>query len=176
MTLSNNDLFLVNGEHQYLRLKMVKGKYYENWAPGAYMGMIWEGNFVIELADDSGNVISETNLNKIYKESLIFNSLFQIEFDDYNNDGDIDFTIGQYVSSNGRNYKLFTLRKDGTVEELPVTGHSSLFISNTTDFYSTKLTKIDNVTFKTEYYDNSKGKNLENVFKWNGKEFIKLEK
>jgi hypothetical protein len=68
---------------------------------------------------------------------------------------------------------LFTLRKDGTVEELPVKDHYSLFISNTTDFYSTKLAKIDEVTFKIEYYDNSKGENFEDVFKWDGNEFIK---
>jgi bla regulator protein BlaR1 len=50
-----------------------------------------------------------------------------------------------------------------------------LFISNTTDFYSTKLAKIDEVTFKIEYYDNSKGENFEDVFKWDGNEFIKKD-
>lgn len=173
ITLSNNDLFPINGEPQYLRLKMVKGRYYEDWTPGAYMGTIWEGDFILELADESGNIISKTDLNKIYKETLIFNSSFLIQFDDYNNDGEIDFTIGQYASSNGRNYKLFTLRKNGKIEELNVNEYSTLFISNATDIYSTKLTKIDNVTFKTEYYDNSKGKSFENVYKWNGKEFTK---
>lgn len=173
MTLSNNDLFSISGEHQYLRLKMIKGKYYEDWTPGAYMGTVWEGYYILELSDESGNIISKTDLSKIYKEPLIFNSFFQIQFDDYNNDGNIDFTIGQYASSNGRDYKLFTLSKDRKIEELPVKNYYSLFISNTTGIYSTKLTKIDKVTFKTEYYDNSKGKNLENVFKWNGKEFIK---
>lgn len=174
MTLSNNDLFPISGEHQYLRLKMVKGKYYEDWTPGAYMGTVWEGYYILELSDESGNIISKTDLSKIYKEPLIFNSFFQIQFDDYNNDGNIDFTIGQYASSNGRDYKLFTLSKNRKIEELPVKNYSSLFISNTTGIYSTKLTKIDKVTFKTEYYYNSKGKNLENVFKWNGKEFMCL--
>lgn len=174
MTLSNNYLFSINGENQYLRLKMIKGKYYEDWFPGAYMGTIWEGNFIIELADDSGNTIAQTDLSKFYKELLTFNSSFQIQFDDYNNDGDIDFTIGQYSSSNGNDYKLFTIRKDGKIEELPIKGYSSLFISNATGFYSTKLTKVDNITFKKEYYDNSKGKQLEDTFKWNGTEFIKI--
>lgn len=173
MTLSNNDLFPINGEHQYLRLKMVKGKYYEDWTPGAYMGTIWEGYFTLELADEAGNVISQTDLDKIYKEPLIFNSSFQIEFDDYNDDRDIDFTIGQYASSNGRNYKIFTLRNDGKVEELTVRDYPSLLLSNTTGFYSTKLTKADNIAFETEYYDNSKGKNLKDTFRWNGKKFIK---
>lgn len=160
MTLSNNDLFPINGEHQYLRLKMIKGKYYEDWNPGAYMGTLWEGSYIIELTDENGNTICQTDLSKIYKEPLIFNSSFKIQFDDYNNDGDIDFTIGQYASSNGRDYKLFTLKKDGKAEELPVKDHPTMFISNTTGYYSTKLTKIDKATFKIEYYDNSKGKHM----------------
>jgi bla regulator protein BlaR1 len=174
MTLSNNDLFPINKEKQYLRLKMVKGKYYEDWFPGPHTGTIWEGDFIIELADDSGNTIAKTDLNKFYTEPLTFNFSFQIQFDDYNNDGALDFTIGQYASSNGNDYKLFTLRKDGKIEELPIKDYFSLFISNTTGFYSTKLTRVDNITFKKEYYDNSKGKQLEDIFKWDGKEFIKI--
>ena len=174
MTLSNNDLYPVNGQHQYLRLKMVNGKYYEDWAPGAYMGTTWEGSFIIELSDESGKVISQNDLSKIYKQPLIFNSSFQIQFDDYNSDGDADFTIGQYASGNGRDYKLFTIRKDGKIEELPVKDYFSLFISNTTGFYSTKLTKIDDTTFKIEYYDNSKGENLEDIFKWDGNKFMRI--
>lgn len=64
--------------------------------------------------------------------------------------------------------------KNGKVEVLCVKDYSSLFISNSTGYYSTKLTKIDNVTFKIQYYDNSKGENFEDFFKWNGKEFIKV--
>ncbi|MEA4963770.1 hypothetical protein [Lutispora sp.] len=175
MTLSNNDMFPINGQHQYLRLKMIKGTYYEDWSPGAYMGTLWEGYYIIELADESGNTIAQTDLSKIYDEPLLFNSQFQIQFGDYNNDGNIDFTIGQYASSNGRDYKLFTLGKNGKVEELPINGYSSLFISNTTGYYSTKLTESNNGTFKIEYYDNSKGEYFEDAFEWNGKEFIKID-
>lgn len=151
---------------------MVEGKCYEDKNPGAYTGTIYEGDFILELTDKTGNIISKTDLSDIYREPMIFNSPFQIQFDDYNNDGDIDFTIGQYASSNGKEYKLFTLKKDGTIEVIPVKGHSSLFISDTTGFYSTKLTKTDNVTFKIEYYDNSNGQNIEKVFKWDGKMFV----
>jgi bla regulator protein BlaR1 len=174
MTLSNNYLFSINRENKYLRLKMTKGKYYEDWLPGPYMDTIWEGNFTIELADDSGKTIAQTDLSNFYKEPLIFNSPFQIQFDDYNNDGNIDFTIGQYRSSNGGDYKLFTLRKDGRIDELLIKGYPELFISNVTGSYSTKLTKVDNITFKKEYYDNSKSKYLEDIFKWDGKQFIKI--
>lgn len=175
MTLSNNDLFNINRKHQYLRLKMIKGKYYEDWNPGAYMGTLWEGYFIIELADDHGNTIAVTDLSKAFKEPLIFNSSFEIQFDDYNNDGDLDFTIGQYASSNGIDYKLFTLRKDGSIEELAIRDYPTLFISNTSGHYSTKLTKVDNISFKRQYYDNSTGKYIEDIFRWDGKEFVGVE-
>jgi hypothetical protein len=174
MTLSNNSLYPVSGKNQHLRVKMFKGKYYEDWVPGAYMGTIWEGSFYIELDDDNGNIITQTDLSKFYKETLTFNSSFQIQFDDYNNDGDIDFTIGQYASSNGKSYKLFTLSKDGRVEEMAIKDYHSLFISNTTETYSTKLTKVNSTTFKTGYYNNLKGKQFEEIFRWDGKQFIRI--
>lgn len=166
-------MYSIYGENQYLRLQMVKGKYYEDWTPSPYMGTIWEGYFIIDLIDDLGNIISQIDLSTVYNEPLIFTSSFQIEFDDYNNDGDIDFTIGQYTSSNGREYKLFTIRKDEKIDVLPVKDHSSLFISNTTGYYSTKLTKKTDTSFVIEYYDNSKTMNIETEFEWDGKEFNK---
>lgn len=175
MTISNNDLFNINGEHQYLRLKMIKGRYYEDWNPGAYMGTLWEGYYIIELTDEFSNTIARTELSEIYNEPLIFNSQFQLQFDDYNNDGDIDFTIGQYVSSNGKNFRIFTLRNNGKIEELLIKDRSSLFISDTTGYYSVKLRKIDDISFKIEYYDNSKMQNCEEIFRWNGKKFLQDE-
>lgn len=70
---------------------------------------------------------------------------------------------------------LFTIRKDGKLEKLPIKDHSSLYISNSTGYYSTKLTKLDNSTFKTEYYNNTERITIEEVFKWNGQEFIKFK-
>lgn len=176
MTLSNSSCTF-NGKPAYLRLKMVKGKYYEDWSPGPLMGTLWEGYYTMELADESGNTVMQTDFSKLYnsgREPLTFRSSFDMEFEDYNGDGDMDFTVGQYASSNGREYKLFTLRRDGKVEELLVKDYPTLFISGTTGYYSTRLTKIDNVTFKREYYDNSVGKHFEDIFQWNGNAFIHI--
>ena len=137
------------------------------------MGTLWEGSFIVELADEQGNAIASTELSGIYDEPLIFRNSFQIQFDDYNNDGDMDFTIGQYASSNGNTYKLFTLRNNGKIEELPVKDCTSLFISDTTGYYSTKLAKLDDTSFATKYYDNAIGKEIEEIFKWDGKAFIR---
>lgn len=85
-----------------------------------------EGNFVIELTDEFGRTIAETDISKLFSGALTFQSSFKLELDDYNNGGDPDFTIGQYGSSNGYSYRIFTLRKDGKVEQLPVKDHSDL--------------------------------------------------
>lgn len=170
MTLSNS-MCTFNGEPAYLRLKMVKGRYYEDWNPGAYMGTLWEGNFVMELADEYGKTLAETDISKIYTEPLVFKHAFTLEFDDYNNDGDLDFTIGQYASSNGQIYRIFTLRKNGKVEELPVKDHSDLFISNRSGYYSTRLNKLDSSTFQTEYYNNAEG-TFQDSYRWEDGQFV----
>ena len=178
MTISNSTC-TVNGKAAYLRLKMIKGKYYEDWNPGAIMGTIWEGYYTAELADEYGGTIAQTDFSLLFnssREPLVFRFSFDIEFDDYNDDGDIDFTVGQYSSSNGRDYKLFTIRKDGKIEELPVRDYQTLFISDTTGYYSTKLTKVDKTTFKRSYYDNSAGKQFEDYFKWEDTEFVHVNK
>lgn len=170
MTLSNS-MCSFNGQSAFLRLKMVKGRYYEDWNPGAYMGTLWEGSFKIELADEYGKTIAETDISKMFSGPLTFKSSFNLEFDDYNNDGDPDFTIGQYASGNGRLYKIFTLRKDGNVEELPVKDHPDLFVSNSAGYYSAKLNKIDGTTFEIGYYDNSIPATFQDSYQWDGKQF-----
>ncbi|MDF2485735.1 MAG: hypothetical protein K0R46_1903 [Herbinix sp.] len=172
VTLSFNSMYPFNGKNQYLMLRMVEGKYYEDWNPGPIFGTIWEGDFIIELVDESFNTIAHTYLSEFFTGNLIFMSSFDLQFDDYNNDGDLDFTLGQYATSNGNNFQLFTLRKDGIVEELPIKEYPSLFISNSTDYYSTKLIKVNNTKFSKQYYDNLKGKSFEDEFEWDGKQFI----
>lgn len=171
MALSNTELNF-NGQTVYLCLKMVKGRYYEDWNPGAYMGPNWEGQFVIDLVDEFGKTFAETDISKMFTEPLTFNSSFKIDLDDYNNDSDLDFTVGQYCSNNGYLYKIFTIRKDGKVEELPVKDHSNLFISDRTANYSTKLNKINGTTFEIEYYDNSVPATFQDFYQWDGKEFV----
>lgn len=170
MTLSNS-LCTFKGQSAYLRLKMVKGRYYEDWNPGADMGTLWKGSYVIELADETGKTIAETDISTLYSEPLLFKFSFTIEFDDYNGDGDPDFTIGQYASSNGRLYRLFTLRKSGKVEPLPVKDQRDLFISDTTGYYSTKLSKIEAAGFQTEYYNNAEG-TFREIYHWEDGQFV----
>jgi len=135
------------------------------------MGRTWEGEFQIQLSDENGEVKSAVELNAYFNDDIVFNSFFDIEFDDYNGDGNIDFTIGQYASSNGGIYKLFTLGNTGLIEELTIKGHPVLFVSGT-GRYSTKLTKTKS-GFLSSYYDNSTGKDIKQNFVWDGEQFVK---
>lgn len=169
-TLSRNDLFKYTNKHEYLSVVLISGKYFEDWTPGPFMGRNWVGEFQIQLSNESGEVTSAFELNGFGDSEIVFNSFFNIEFDDYNGDGNIDFTIGQYASSNVDVFKLFTLDQTGRIKELPIKGHPELFVSGT-GRYSTKLTKTE-LGFSCSHYDNSIGKDVKQTFVWNGKEFV----
>ncbi|MHB8130615.1 MAG: hypothetical protein ACYDEX_16615 [Mobilitalea sp.] len=72
VTLSFNTMCYLNGKNQYLMLRMVEGKYYENWFPGPFSGTIWEGDFMIELVDEHFNTIAQTDLSEFFTGQLIF--------------------------------------------------------------------------------------------------------
>lgn len=169
--LSKNTIdFNKDSDNENLIVKMTDGRYYEDTNPGPYMGANWEGKFNIQLINDKGNVISKLDLNKVFNEQeLNFQGDFNVEFDDYNNDGNIDFTIGQYASSNGNTYKLFTILPDGKIEPLIIKGQSEIFSSGG-NRYSIKFEKIGEATFKNQYYDNSKGETVETYYSWSNNE------
>jgi hypothetical protein len=170
LTLSRNDLFQLTEKQEYLSVVLTSGKYFEDWSPGPLMGRNWKGEFQIQLSNENGEVKSAVELTDYFYDEIVFNSFFDIDFDDYNGDGNIDFTIGQYASSNGSIFKLFTLDHSGRIEELPIKGHHEIFVSGT-GRYSTKLAN-NQFGFSSTYYDNSIGKDVTQSFVWNGKEFV----
>ncbi len=174
MTLSDN-LIRHNDADTYLRLKMVKGKYYEDWNPKTISGTVLEGSFIFELSDGDGNTVSQTDLNAFYNKPLIFTEKFSIEFDDYNNDGNLDFTLGQYSLNKDKSYKIFTIKSDGSIEELVIKDTPELFISSPEGSFSTKLTKVDNISFKVRQYNSDAGKTFESVYQWKTDRFINVE-
>jgi len=176
VTLSHNELFPVTGRREFLDLRLVKGEYSEDWiTPGPLAGSSWSGIFQLVVSDEQGKALSTFPLSGHFTEELLFNDFFQIQFDDYNGDGHPDFTIGQYGTSNGSFYKLFTLGSNNVIEELKFEPVQDLFISSP-ERYSLKLDKVDNLSFKKNYYNNASGKQVEEVYRWDGKVFRKLDK
>ncbi|WP_159881754.1 hypothetical protein [Paenibacillus puerhi] len=172
MTVARSEL----PDGKKLGVSLVEGRYFEDWiTPGPFMGKNWEGEFRLQWFDESGNELHGISLNSSFRdESLTFNREFQIHTDDYNGDGDLDFVIGQYASSNGYTYRMFTLNQaERCIQELGLQPASELFISSGEGTYSIPLEKTGTDSFRIGYYDNSKGVQVESVYKWEKDRFIK---
>lgn len=173
MTLSRNDMFTIMQKPYFIDIELVNGTYSEDWSPGPFMGPNWSGEFHLVLRDDIGNELSSATVNDFYTDPLLFNATFDLSFDDYNGDGNPDFTIGQYGTSNGNYYKLFTLTSGNEFKELDTGGRDGMFISADDSMYSTHLNKIGEASFQTAYYDNSTGQHVKSIFTWDGERFVK---
>lgn len=175
ITLSMNPMYNGGVYGETLLIRMVKGTYKDNWDPGPFFGPEWSGEYIAQVLDDEkGEIVSELNLKDSFRQDLSFSGSFKIEFEDYNGDGNLDFTIGQYASSNGYVFKIYTIEKDWKLKELKVERERPLFISNSA--YSMKLDKVDEKSFKTKYYDNSQGNWYEAIYQWDGQQFICISK
>lgn len=89
----------------------------------SYWGRGWSGDFRFRLTDsDSSSRYKELEEDIISKDYILhFNDEFEILMNDYNEDGNPDFAIGQWGSlSGGDESYLFTLLTDGTVKQMTV--------------------------------------------------------
>ncbi|MFP3387270.1 hypothetical protein [Brevibacillus sp. SIMBA_040] len=152
---------------KYLVLVMTDGQYRIEQEPGPFTGPNWTGTFELQLLDGQRSILSSYHLNDSFDE-LLFQKSFSFAFADYNDDGHIDFSIGQYASSNLFIYKLFTIR-NGKIEILPMDSNNGLVSSERG--YSVLFVQVSPDSFKTVHYDNSVGKYLERVYQWKNNEF-----
>lgn len=156
-------------------VKMIEGTYVEEKEPGPFMGWNYQGKFVIETKDDNQVKEHQLELNSLFEnEPMIFNKEFELKFNDYNDDGNIDFTIGQYGTSNGYEYAILSIEPDGKIKKLTIKNTKLLFNSN--KGYSIQLKKKKQATFENSYYNNIKGENIKDYYTWDGNEFIKTKK
>ncbi|WP_312113742.1 hypothetical protein [Brevibacillus reuszeri] len=156
-----------NTKAKYLVLVMTDGQYRIEEEPGPFTGPNWTGTFELQLLDEKRSPLSTLRLNDAFDE-LLFQKSFSFAFADYNHDGNIDFAIGQYASSNLYTYKLFTIR-DGKIERLPIESDNEIVSSERS--YSVLFAQVSPDSFKTVYYDNSLGKYLERVYQWKNTTF-----
>lgn len=116
-----------------------------------------------------GRLISDYPLTKEDENGtgLIFHErYFPIAVADYNDDGNPDFSLGQWGSSSIRLYSLFTITRDGTI--LPVSDPLALPDSVTLDYSA--LFESDGSTVTTYRYNNASGEMEPQVFSWDASE------
>jgi len=181
----NND-----GSSDRVELVMSSGKLYHDTERWCGAGVKYEGQFslVIEIGDSKKRYSVNQLLHPDQPDSPLwfrsgFNSVdsagnysepWQIQFDDYNNDGKPDFTLGQYRGCNGWTYRLFTIDTEGNVSSLnfACSCHEQLYTSLHTN--SVKLEKVTD-GFVVEYYTNTIG-HFRDRFLWLEDRFILVER
>lgn len=157
-----------------LQLVLVDGKQFLGESVGYGGGtdlMNFEGEYELQVLKD-GKLISKIENKDLLAISLNdttlnFNNEFDFAFEDYNRDGDIDFTLGQFAGSNGYLYNIFSIDMNGRIRKLDVNG--DLWAAS--HDFSAKFKKASSTSFEFQKYDNAKGESLTYTATWNGKSF-----
>jgi hypothetical protein len=158
-------------EIQTLSIVMTEGEFSEQLDAGPYSGWNYVGNFVIEGKDADGNLVSSLDLNEVFGGgNLVFGPMVELAFEDYNQDGNLDFTIGQWGTSNGFIYRLFSVNQESEIVALPIEDDLSIF-SACFD-YSTFFEKAGDTVFLVPFYDNTVGKNQIAYYRWDGMSYM----
>ena len=160
----NND-----GKKEGIEIVLTDGVFDEDRELWAGNGPKWIGNFLIRVVSEQ-KVLSSQSLNELmganYGETLFFWAPeFSLKLRDYNSDNKIDFNLGQYFSSNGCFYMLFTVDSQGSISKMPFENDVPfLFIADHTN--STDKIVSDGKSIKFRYYDNVHGEYHETTYKW----------
>ncbi|MDR1615399.1 MAG: LysM peptidoglycan-binding domain-containing protein [Syntrophomonadaceae bacterium] len=195
MLLADDYVGLQNGERVNIKIYMLNAVYHQqNYEPGhAYL---WTGDMQINIYTDNEE-----------KEYIIpwytaCNDPFSLYFDDYNGDGNPDFTYGTPIASSYVSYRIFTILPDCSIkmltignpeENYPSSGFvMGLYESSVTvvdggiitginnrsraDYeVSIPLYKIDDKTFGTVAYYNMDGGYYKHVYQWQDDRFAVIE-
>ena len=160
VTLS--DFVLGEGIYEEYKVEMIltEGEYFdiEHVTPGG--GILDEnhsGSYILQISKEN-EVVSSLDLgnrNVGYK--------FEILFADFNEDGNIDFTIGEYLGSNYTSFNIYSILKSDTIQDLGCILTSEKKEENC---YS-MLFDYKDKTISTEFYDMAKGEILDVSYTWN---------
>lgn len=163
-----------DGKMEKLLIKMTEGKLVNYPDPGPIEGDCYVGQFAVVLVDEAGNVLQSHDLGMDFegnRSDLTFRKdqlPFDIPFDDYNGDGNLDFTIGQYATSDGNIFNIYTIQPEGISR---IGG--PIFTSDKDGYYSTRYVKKPPSSLLNRYYDNSRGETFESTFEWINDAFVK---
>lgn len=168
-----------DGRKEAIEILLSAGKVINHEEVWCGAGKRWVGEFMIRVSKE-GRVLSEFSLNKHMgegprqdQELSFWAPKFSLAFRDYNDDGNIDFNLGQYNGCEGNDYWLFTIRKNGTIEPLPLEGSSGgIFIQRPYHINSTDQIDVENKLVRDSYYNRDEEKEYIDWYKWIGDKFV----
>ncbi|QGQ99061.1 hypothetical protein EHS13_31380 [Paenibacillus psychroresistens] len=153
---------VINGIKQSISIRMKDGKEIYDSDPGAFQGTFLFGSFEVVATDPAGKELAKLGLNDVFDggEMNFRKELpFEIQFDDYNEDGESDFTVGQWGGSNGNFYSMLTISSSGfevLEENIYSADHRP----------SIRYRKIAGKAFLNKYYDQIIGADMDVIHRW----------
>jgi hypothetical protein len=137
----------INGDRadDLLEILLIHGERVVDELPCANCGERVEGHFAARVTLHGGPTVV-TSFNDLFQsDSLSFWAKpWRLNITDYNSDHRPDFNLGQYGTSNGWVYRLFTISEAGVVSVLKVP-NDGLFIADSAN--STKHIRIESGGF-----------------------------
>jgi hypothetical protein len=159
-----------DGRPDQIELRMDHGRRYVDTQPWCGMSPPgthkYEGHFILRVTL-AGQRTVETDLNALLDpcgDLWFHGDAWRIVFKDFNQDGKAEFSLGQYGGCNGWLYRILGVDPTGHVVALSDRVFSSGDHANSSaDFHLTQQ------GFRNTWYDNSRGTNVCNEFRWAAK-------
>lgn len=177
IVLAEGHTQLADGKNVAIYLEMTKGKYFQATPGEMPYASNFQGTYQFRITE------SEHPCDALYTQEvpfddgaeLNFNQTFTLEIQDYNDDGNPDFTLGQRsVGSTNMLYQMYSIDPNGKIFGLSFSdGHKAFMVladATKGDSFSIKL-ETKNGELIIPYYDTELGKTREVSYQWKNNSF-----
>jgi len=169
---------LPDGRSVWLRLVLVEGVYFdETWEEylpgGGVYPENYQGSYELRVEDTGEQLLSSRSLSEDFGGELNFSGVFELSTFDYNWDGLPEVALGQWGSSSGFLYCLYTLEADGSLRR----SCPELIFDTDTAFCKTFAWDKAELGrgFHASVYNNAVGEVRTVRYLWNGDSFLPEE-
>lgn len=169
-----------DGQTETLQVVMVSGRRWQDQETWCGQGDKWSGQFVLRLWR-GGRLLDQQPFANLFwppeqrgQETFFWAPRFELVLADYNQDGRLDFNLGQYGTCNGNIYRLFTVTPAGRLAALPVQDRWFLFVSPPSRDNSTQAIRAAGGVLSHTFYDNTQGRSITSRYHWDGARFVLL--
>lgn len=166
-----------DGNYVLVYLEMTQGKYFQALPGERPYASNFQGTYRFRVAEDKYpyNTLSTQNVDFDNGAELNFNQTFTLEIQDYNADGNPDFTLGQRsIGSTNMLYQIYSIDPSGQVFDLSFSEGNKTFaaLADTTsgDSFSIKL-ETENGKLMISCYDIEHGEVKETAYQWKNNSF-----
>lgn len=174
-TISQSYFKTASGNSDSIIIEMTQGKYYTAQdvpAGGGVSSENYVGKYRLRLinpllSSDESTIFTYSGLEKDFDADTIdFSGYFRLSLADYNEDGNPDFTIGQWGGSNGTFYNLYSVIGNKIVK---LDTHGMIYSAG--HHSSVAFQKEPDKGFSTVFYDQQSGTQKSRYYYWHENQF-----